>query len=217
MIGWAVGMMGFVAASISLNVVASEVFGYGTCVGLWFVRQSVRLLPPEQRARCREEWEADVIWKASGNGGNHHLTAMMWGAGTFRTAVFRSQMWRRWSRRYHGIWHGSRTPDVELSCEVLWTGPNASYPYVVLQWAPQAVLAEVRPSYYVVYRDGQLVGSDAYGPRHSYANWGVAPGTYAYQIAPVVGAVKGPSPSAPWSGGSEGPLSAPVSVVVSRT
>lgn len=86
------GAIGFAAVSIGLNLVASELFGYGTRVGLWFVRLWSRLLPPDQRDRYREEWEADVIRISQGanpgiSSGNHHLTAMTWGFLTLRPAL----------------------------------------------------------------------------------------------------------------------------------
>lgn len=97
-----VGALGLMAFSVGLNMVASELFGYGTRAGLWFVRQAVRLLPPDQRDRWCEEWEADVIEVAKGPnpsslGGNHHLTAMVWGFWTLRTAVARSRVLVRWA------------------------------------------------------------------------------------------------------------------------
>jgi len=79
---WTLGILTGVLAS----VLAASVFGYGTRMALWISHQAARLLPEDQRDRCREEWERHILDRSrgpiDGRDGHHHLDAFLWGVGT---------------------------------------------------------------------------------------------------------------------------------------
>lgn len=77
-----------VVVAIVCSILAAEMLSYGTKTGLWFVRQTVRLLPEYKRERYEEEWSADVLAKSDGD--KHHLSAMLWGALTVWAAIAQS-------------------------------------------------------------------------------------------------------------------------------
>lgn len=102
------------AVVILLNLVASEIFGYGHHIAVRIVRMGVRLLPKADRPRFSEEWEADIRHLTSEG---HQVTALLWSVGAVWGAARRGRLLPRF------ILSDYANPSISLAIVALGVGP----------------------------------------------------------------------------------------------